>query len=292
MFRRHLLIALSVATLATIGCAPDEDDSTSSRDAIKAADPNAMPGPILTYLSQEGWGRHHLEWHIVRNWDVGGEPLQDFAKSNGWGRCDLQEGAAGNGLEFLAMHRVMINRLKSQFPKDASLFEGFATPPTECSDEADPCGPESHGPFDANKVKAIDKLEKHLADFADDDELGLYIETTMRPTPEDPQVRSKDKSAGIHNYLHGRFMDRDSPIDVGQPEVNLQNRKFWRLHGWLENRWTAFRKLKGFSDKDPTYLAALKKGEAMFPVGLEGVGVKGPPKPTPAAVRDFFANKD
>lgn len=289
---RRTLFALALSTLAALGCAADTDDTASSTNAAVKADPDAMPAPILTYLAQQEWGPHHLEWHIVRNWDVIGKDGQDWAKDQGWARCELQEGAAGNGLEFLAMHRVMISKLKAKFPKDAKLFEGFATPPTSCDDEENPCGPDAPAdPFNADKLKAIDKLENHLADFEDDDAFGLFVETTMRPTPADPKAASSDKSSGIHNYMHRRFMDSKSPIDVGQPAVNLQNRKFWRLHGWLENRWTAFRKLKGFSDKDPMYLAALKKGEAMF-VEVEG-GIKAlPPRQPPQSVRDFFANKE
>lgn len=287
---RRTLFAFALAALATVGCAVDTEESASSGNSAVKADPDAMPGDILSFLSLHGWGNHHLEWHMVRNWDVMGKDGQDYAKEQGWSRCDLQEGAVGNGLEFLAMHRAMIAKLKSEFPKDANLFEGFSTPPRECSDEADPCGPDSHGTIDPSKAAAIDKLENHLADFKDDDEFGLYIETSMRPTAADPQARSKDKSVGIHNYLHNRFMVRGSPIDVGQPQLNLQNRKFWRLHGWIESRWTAFRKLKGFSDKDPTYQAALKKGAAMFE---DNGGIKAvPQREVPASVREFFANKD
>ncbi|MBC7051894.1 hypothetical protein G6O46_23050, partial [Salmonella enterica subsp. enterica serovar Enteritidis] len=105
--------------------------------------------------------------------------------------------------------------------------------------------------FDANKAAAIDKLQNHLADFTSDDELGLFLETTLRPTARDPNARASDKSAGLHNYLHYRFQDANSKIDIGDPSVNLQNKRFWRLHGWIESRWTEFRKIKNLSEDDP-----------------------------------------
>jgi hypothetical protein len=243
---------------------------------------------MLTFLNQQGWGKHHLEWHTVRQWDLLGPNDQAWAKRQHWARADLQEGTKGNGLEFLAMHRVMIRMLVEKFPQNADIFTGFAKPPTECSDKVDPCGPETQGPFDANKAKAIDKLMNHLADFKSDDELGLYLETSLRPSATNPEGRASDKSSGIHNYLHGLFMDSSSKIDVGDPLVNLQNKKFWRIHGWIENRWTEYRKIKKMSDKDPAYMAAIKKAEDMFVVRAKGPIGAPVDEPAPISLRKRF----
>ncbi len=292
------------ATLALMlgapGCASESEDPSAAEggdeeDVITASkDPNAVPKPMLTFLSQQGWGKHHLEWHTVRQWDLLGPEDQAYAKRQHWARADIQEGAKGNGLEFLAMHRVMIRMLLEKFPENADIFKGFDKPPVDCNDKADPCGPEMPGPFDANKAKAIDKLQNHLADFKTDDELGLYMETSLRPTSQDPGARGTDKTAGIHNYLHGRFMDSKSKIDVGDPSVNLQNRKFWRIHGWIENRWTEFRKIKNLSEKDPAYAAAIKKGEDMFLVRAKGpIGLPdGANEPPPLSLRKRFFRED
>jgi hypothetical protein len=37
-------------------------------------------------------------------------------------------------------------------------------------------------------------------------------------------------------------MKRGSPISVGDPETNLKNIMFWRIHGWIENKWKEFEK--------------------------------------------------
>jgi hypothetical protein len=290
MLRTVLAVTLGATML--IGCAVAESDSNGSNGSAMVTDPDAMPGPILTFLNTEGWGDHHLEWHTVRQWDRMPVENQTEARERGWARADLQEGAKGNGLEFLTMHRTMIRLLVQKFPKDASLFDGFTEPPTECDDPNDPCGPKSQGPFDANKAKAIDKLQNHLGDFESDDDFGLYVETGWRPTAKDPQHHSEDPSAGLHNYMHGRLQNSDSPIDVGDPSVNLQNRHFWRLHGWIENRWTEFRKIKGLSDDDPVYLAAMKKAELMFQPTMKGVqqGQRG--LPPSRALRKFSESQD
>jgi hypothetical protein len=250
-----------------------------------------MPKPILDFLSAQGWGNHHLEWHTVRQWDLLSASDQSWAKGQHWSRADMQEGQKGNGLEFLAMHRVMIRLLTTKFPTDIALFQGFDQPPTECSDKTDPCGPGSQGQdFDADKASAIDKIQNHIADFASDDDFGLYLETSLRPTSTDPNARADDKSAGIHNYLHNRFMDPKSKIDVGDPSVNLQNKHFWHIHGWIENRWTEYRKLKGLTESDPAYQAALKKGEDMFALKASGA-LGGPaPDPVPPSLAKWFEN--
>ncbi|MFM7844949.1 MAG: hypothetical protein ACKPEY_12060 [Planctomycetota bacterium] len=41
--------------------------------------------------------------------------------------------------------------------------------------------------------------------------------------------------------------------------MNLENQCFWRLHGWIESRWTAFRALQHLSDQDPAFQHALQQ---------------------------------
>ena len=91
-----------------------------------------MPLPILNFIDQQGWSGHHIEWHSVRQWDAFPQYQSEW-KGQGWTRADVQEGQKGNGLEFLAMHRVMIRKMIAQFPSDAALFAGFSQPPTSCS---------------------------------------------------------------------------------------------------------------------------------------------------------------
>jgi hypothetical protein len=292
------LFALGLAVMLATGCAANTDssddpsaemDGEAQDEVVSATEPLAMPKPILTFLRTQDWGSHHLQWHTVRQWDRLGPSDQAWAKRQGWARADLMEGSKGNGLEFLAMHRVMIRTLVSKFPKNADLFAGWEKPPVDNADKADPAtDPE---PFDSKKAAAIDKLQNHLADFKTDDELGLYLETTLRPTMADPNARAADKSSGLHNYLHYRFQNDKSKIDIGDPSVNLQNKRFWRLHGWIESRWTEFRKIKNLSEQDPKYLAALKKGEDMLAPKLKLPGdpaSKGLPEAPPESLRKFF----
>ncbi len=289
---RLAMLGLAALLFGSACAAPSDpvgDDPAAEDDEIVAREPLSMPRPVLTFLKNNDWGNHHLEWHTVRNWDRLRPSDQEWAKRQGWARAELQEGQKGNGLEFLAMHRVMFRTLKENFPQNADLFVGWETPPTDPKDARDPVPSANPQEFDANKLAAIDKLQNHLADFKSDDELGLYIETSMRPTADDPTARSSDKSAGIHNYLHNRWNGDSKSVDIGDPSVNLKNRRFWRLHGWLENRWTEFRRIKGLSENDPAYQAAIEKGERMLTMRARGP-IGGPaPEPPPESLRKFFA---
>ncbi len=288
--KTKLLAAILIGYAVSLaGCVAQVDDGGDELDA-KAADPLAMPSPILAFEQEHGWGSHHLKWHVERRWDRMASSDRKWAQSQGYQRASMQEGEKGNGLEFLAMHRAMIRTLLDEFPKQKSLFVGFSTIPTDPRDKDAPLPHGDRTPFDAEMKKALDRLENHIDSFADDDELGRFIETKMRPLPGKPGNQTTDAGAGLHNYLHMRFADSSSSIDIGNPSVNLQNKRFWQLHGWLDARWTAFRKLKGLSDTDPSYKTALDAALAeikMLHKDGDKVTSKGPNGP-PQSLIDFL----
>lgn len=145
----------------------------------------------------------------------------------------------------------MIRLLLRQFPARTELFAGWPTPPIDPNSATDPM-PDNGEPkaFDPNKIQAIDGVQTQIGNFASDEDCGLFIETSLRRTPGKPRHRSPDARTGIHNYLHNRFSDSDSDIDMGNPQVNIENQRFWRLHGWIDNCWSAFRKgNKGIVDQ-------------------------------------------
>lgn len=222
-----------------------------------------MPNEVIAWMADRGWGRHHLRWHMVRIWDRLGPEGRAWAEQQGWSRYPIQEGEETNGLSFLAMHRVMIRMLTTQFPAHAGLFDGWTTPPTDPNDTNDPVPPNSQvgGPFDPNMAAAIQRIETGLASFDGDDAFGQFVETSWRPFPNMPTRRSNDSSTGIHNYLHGRFARGSQDMDMGDPEVNINNQRFWRLHGWIERKWIDYRAAAGRTENDPRYREALEEAE-------------------------------
>lgn len=249
-----------------------------------------MPQEIVDWLLQRGWGDHHLRWHVERRWDVFAARAPGviaWAEQQGWSRYPVQEGMAGNGLEFLAMHRAMIRALAKTFPQQAALFTGWPRVPAQPDDPdnpvpvTDPDDPPRA--LDVAHVDAATRLQDDPGSFFTDDDFGAFVETTDRPTVDDPLAVSEEPGAGLHNYLHGRFSDETSPIDMGDPQVNLQNRLFWRLHGWIDRVWTGFREAKGLQETDPGYVAALRAGARHM--GVEETLFPAPHRPAAVRVR-------
>jgi len=254
----------------------------------------AVPQQMIQWMRARNWGAHHDEWHFCRRWDFWHElarqgdsdsqAMVDYAEQKQWQRAAVQEGEAGNGLEFLGMHRAMIQLLVRNFPEHFHVLRGWHTPPL---DPADPEDAVADGtPFDGARKEGILKIEGLEQDFASEDEFGIYIETNLAPLPGEPLRRHEDPRRGIHNYCHNRWTDKNSPINLGDPKVNLENRRFWRLHGWIDFRWWKHRRAKGLQDDDPAYTSLIQNYVTMMDSPHHGhhhhavaAAVPAPPRP-------------
>jgi hypothetical protein len=249
-----------------------------------------VPNEIANWMDKRGWGDHHDQWHWERRWDYWKAMLENpnipddwkqwikdkfsEADTKGWKRAAIQEGAQGNGEEFLFMHRAMIDLLVGDFPQHYHFFRGWHTPPTDHASVLDPvpvpnpeptgeCAPTKKLICD-NMLAAIAKIEGQFDTFTDDDAFGRFIETNLRPTATDPLARSADKQTGIHNYLHGRWSGMSADLDLGDPRFNIYNTRFWRLHGWIDHQWWLFRQAKGSDDSDASYQKSLDHYKKMM----------------------------
>lgn len=219
-----------------------------------------MPEEIVDYMDANRWGAHHAAWHGARLWGFLGPEGRDFVAQHAGGQAARQEGTPGNGLDFLAMYRVMIEELRQQFSGHDAYFTGWTQVPINPLDANDPKPQNEYDDaFDPPRLEAIQILETQIEGFKDDDELGLFIQTRLRPSPTEPGRRSNDIRCGLHNYLHSRFASADSGIDMARLDENFKNQRFWRLHGWIDRRWQAFRDSKNLGPNDPVYLAAMKE---------------------------------
>ena len=266
-----LASACATADLGDVTQLPDYDGPADGWGA--SADPLLMPKSIVTYVNDHHWGTMHIQWHTERRWNLLPAASLAYAKKQGWTKAPLQEGAKGNGIEFLAMHRMMMQMLVELYPTTKKYFVGWTEPPTAARDKHDPLPHGATDAFDPEMAMALDTLQNNLAEFKTDDELGLFIETSLRPTASQPSARATDKTAGIHNYIHNRFQDPSSTIDIGDPTVNLQNKRFWRLHGWIDAVWTEYRAQQGLTDDDPIYSAAMKQAMAEMPMDSDTKGL-------------------
>lgn len=262
---RHLLALALVGTLSMTGCATDDvvtDDQADGGDGKsdgspnvtwKSTIPNIVPKKVHEYLEKYQWGDYHIVFHMSRKWYLLGDQGRSWLKRMGEASADLQEGDPGNGLEFLVMHRAMISHLTDRWgtekvtndpdgrTKFQDVLKGWTTD-QQVIDALKATG------GDVEKFKAGLAQLNDFRSFASEDEFGNFLQTTLRLTgevdPNDSAIRfySRDMTngAGFHNWLHGQFMDGASPIDVGNPQTNLSNIMFWRIHGWIEAKWKQF----------------------------------------------------
>jgi hypothetical protein len=231
-----------------------------------------LPQEMIDWMTARNWGQHHVEWHFVRRWDYWHafapsnpsiQAMVDAAVAAGWTRASLQEGELGSGVDFLSMHRAMFHILLKEFPQHSHYLRGWSSPPTDPADPEDPVS--SGATFQAEKVSAIAELESPSTSlFPDEDGWGLFLETSIRPVPGNPTNLSTDLRTGIHNYMHNRWSDNSSPINLGDPSVNIFNQRFWKLHGWIDYQWWRFRAARGLSDEAPAYQAALQSYVTMM----------------------------
>ena len=73
--------------------------------------PNIIPKEAFEHLQKGTWGDYHLLFHMQRKWYQIGTDGRDFLKAKKVAAAPLQEGFPGNGVEFLCMHRAMIEHL-------------------------------------------------------------------------------------------------------------------------------------------------------------------------------------
>jgi hypothetical protein len=218
--------------------------------AYDPAIPHIVPRPLFDFLEQHQWGDYHLTFHMARRYYVAGARTRAWLDEIGVGPAPLQEGDVGSGVEFLVMHRAMIDFLRGQ-------FGGLPLAPTDANDGATTVGAMLDGWADDATMRAhlvaagqdpsmFDAATAALAEpsrFATEDEFGRFLQTSLRlqPGPGDERVYVQDRTPGIgvHNLLHNQLGD-GGPIDIGNPQVNLASQLFWGLHGWVDATWRRF----------------------------------------------------
>jgi hypothetical protein len=264
--RTSLLTLALLGSLAACATDPNADDGPADGGDGKAdgSTPNVkwsanikfiVPQNVHNYLEKYQWGDYHIDFHMTRRWFIIGTSGRNWLKRVGEASADVQEGDPGNGLEFLTMHRAMIQHLTDRWGKEpvTNSEDGFKTFGDVLKGWSTDAAVIAHltkvGGDVATFKKALTKIN-NFSSFASEDEFGLFLQTTLRLTGEvDPNDSAKrfynndaTAGAGIHNWLHGQFEDGSSPIDVGNPQTNLSNQRFWGIHGWIEAKWEAFEK--------------------------------------------------
>lgn len=261
MFVMAGLLAMSAA--CGVDSMPMGDDAVGCEGKCDSASavpwsqsiPNVVPKEIHDYLQKYQWGDYHLVFHMSRRYFIAGPQTRTWLDSLSETYADLQEGDPGGGVEFLAMHRAMIEHLREKFgtvviPANIQDGAGFATMNdvlTGWDTDAKMIAQIERVGGDPTEFKAAALKLRDYASFATEDDWGSFLQTSLRLShmvdARNSETRYYDQDttagAGIHNTLHGIFSD-GSKCDVGDPARNLSNQMFWGIHGWVEARWQEF----------------------------------------------------
>ncbi len=158
-----------------------------------------------------------------------------------------QEGKGpGNGLEFLAMHRHLIQSMKQLWPKHTEQFEGWEHFPTKASDVPAQWQADWTAWMASIAVAGAkaDDPASHLneAGFESEGAFGQWIQTT----------------SGLNGALHLKWI-RTNNTDHGLANqfVNIDNYLFWKVHGWIDKVWDRYRTAKGKTPKDADIQSAV-----------------------------------
>jgi len=204
-----------------------------------------VPPQVLAWMTSHVWEEAHFQWHNIRRCKNG---MVDRTRDGGLDPCthtDLvpanQEfSGPGDGLEFLAMHRHMIQSLRQLYPKHAALFDGFEHFPTKASDvPAEWQADWSAWPSNIATAGAkADDPASHLKEtgFESEGAFGQWIQ---------------GMGSGLHGALHFKWV-RTSNQDhgLGNQFVNIDNYMFWKMHGWIDTVWDRYRAAQGKTPND------------------------------------------
>jgi len=212
----------------------------------------AFPKEVHEFLEKYNWGDFHNVFHMSRHYYVMHPSGRAWLDQNGEPPAPFQEGDTNNGVEFLTMHRAMLEYIRQRWGslpvKDPEgrrtmneVMDGWRT------DEDVIKALQAQG-GDVDQFRAGLANINNFGQFKTEDEYGLFLQSAQRLVGElntnDPSARryttDRRPGAGVHNWLHGQFMDDNSPITVGDPRTNLPSILFWRIHGWIEAKWKAF----------------------------------------------------
>jgi len=200
---------------------------------------------VLAWFKARVWEQAHFQWHNIRRC-TSGQATAD-PQGGGVNPCktnpeliptNQENKGPGDGLEFLAMHRHMIQSLKQLWPTHTEQFEGWEHFPTKASDVPKQWQNDWTNwmaNVATNGAKADDPAS-HMSEtgFESEGAFGQWIQST----------------SGLHGALHFKWVrTNNSEHGLGNQFTNIDNYMFWKMHGWIDKVWDRYRAAKG---KKPT----------------------------------------
>ena len=162
--------------------------------------------------------RHHA-WHTF----PGG--------AHGFPSRTFPQGSPGSGTEFLTFHRNLMGEFftwnnVNHAATATQISAWTAIPPILKADAL----------WSAVLAAAETRINNNSPAFADQDALGIHIETT------------------IHNWIHGAVGRSALPMDAGEPNIisqlhSVESTYFYQIHGLVQYWWDQWSSSTGFIPK-------------------------------------------
>jgi len=237
------------------GFDPDPSDDTASDGPLEYTKNGqidlTVQSNVLTWMQNHVWEAAHFEWHSIRRC-VAGTSMSNvnICSYTNLVPADQECKTAGDGLQFLAMNRHMIQSLKQLFPKHIEQFTGFPHFPQSAADvPADwQASWTAFSAQDLANAKIADEIDQpqNLAMFPTEGDFGQWLQCLA------PQF------SGLHGDLHFHWVrTMNTDHGLGNQQTNIDNYMFWKLHGWIDNVWEKYRTAKGLTDDDPALKDAI-----------------------------------
>ncbi|WP_437678963.1 hypothetical protein [Sorangium sp. So ce131] len=209
---------------------------------------------VIAWMEENEWQAAHFEWHSIRRCGGGGFGMSrvDICNSSVPVPSDQECKTTGDGFQFLAMHRHMIQSLKQLWPNHSEQFEGFKKFPTT-AEELPQQWRADFRPWSATTLanaKIADEIDKpeNLSRFPDEGAFGMWLQCFAgQAIPGAAGVTA----SGLHGDLHFKWVrSNNTDHGLGNQFTNIDNYMFWKLHGWIDNVWEKYRVAKGLSPDD------------------------------------------
>lgn len=215
-----------------------------------------LPTAVKRMLAREEVRAHHHLWHYVRGrprWNELPEASRDQLRAAGWAPPRFED-EPGGGLDFLFMHRRMIDMVDQALAhaNDPSWprVQGWDPIPW-AEDDPDwpvPDWPDAHpGAADARRPASVASMRRAVAE-------GFRNAKWLSERTLDEVGTTLEFS--IHAWMHLRWSgpapaDTDS-LDPSNnwlfvPWSSHVNPAFWKLHGWIDATITEWEKATGQS---------------------------------------------
>jgi hypothetical protein len=212
-----------------------------------------LPTELKTFLASPSMREHHALWHFIRAfWDFLPKARQGELTAANWNPPNNRmQTMPGSGIDFLGMHRDMLQEVR-EFVADRHLVADVTGWPLIPWSDSDPdwpmpptypeiSNPEWKEPLATNTFReeftsqygSVAWMQSHSLD-----ELGIAIEN------------------GIHQWMHihwsaapwfknaaGQDINDIQNDFLACPYSSHVNKHFWKIHGWIDDRITAWANL-------------------------------------------------